>query len=218
MGYATVRRALRAAGWGLLVAGAAAGAIPASRAADNAPAAASRPQRLASLSPLARERLIKRELDAAETLLRKRLEPMPADNHIVMLRDEDQLTLRIPARELFEDDSAQLRPRGAQILPWLAVAELLRRHSRLAAQVNVYTDSIGGQDLNRAFTQLRAQTLLSALRTASIRAARLGGGGQGASAELAGDDTPKGRDQNRRVEVVFGLPEPGFPQPGAPLS
>jgi outer membrane protein OmpA-like peptidoglycan-associated protein len=187
------------------------------QAPPGAPGAAHR-QHVASLSPGARARLIKHELDAAEAQLRRRLEPMPADNRIVMLRDEDQLTLRIPARELFEDDSAQLRPRGAQSLPWVAVAELLRRHARLAAQINVYTDSIGGQDANRAFTQQRAQTLLGTLRFASIRGARLGGGGQGSSAELAGDDTPEGRDQNRRVEVVFGLPALGFPTPGAPAS
>lgn len=188
---------------------------PAQPAGSAVPA---RPVRLAGLSPSARARLIKRELDAAETLLRKRLEPMPAEHRILMLREEDQLTLRIPARELFEDDSAQLRPKGAQSLPWVAVADLLRRHTRLAAQINVYTDSIGGQDENRAFTQQRAQSLLSALRTASIRAPRVAAGGQGSSAELAGDGTPEGREQNRRVEVVFGLPEPGFPQQGTPVS
>jgi outer membrane protein OmpA-like peptidoglycan-associated protein len=174
--------------------------------------------RVASLSPRAHALLLKHELDAAETQLRKRLEAMPAGNQIVMLRDDEQLTLRIPTRELFDDDSAQLRSHGAQDLPWAAVSELLRRHYRLAAQINVYTDSIGGQDANRGFTQQRALALLGALHAASVRPARVAGSGQGSSAELAGDDTPEGRDQNRRVEVVFGLPQPGFPQPGPPAS
>jgi outer membrane protein OmpA-like peptidoglycan-associated protein len=181
-------------------------------AADGAPAA-----RVATLSARAQQ-LRKRELDAAETQLRKRLGAMPPGNQITMLRDEEQLTLRIPARELFDPDSAQLKPRGAQELPWVAVSELLRRHYRLAAQINVYTDSIGGQDANRGFTQQRALSLLAALHAASVHSARVAGGGAGSSAELAGDDTPEGRDQNRRVEVVFGLPEPGFPQPGPPAS
>jgi outer membrane protein OmpA-like peptidoglycan-associated protein len=173
--------------------------------------AAEPPVRVAAVSERAREQAVKHELDSAETLLRHRLESLPVGNQIVMLREDDRLTLRIPARELFEPDIAQLKSAGAQALPWVAVSDVLRRRSRLTAQINVYTDSIGGQEANRGFTQQRALSLLAALHVASVRAARVAGGGQGSSAELAGDDTPEGRDQNRRVEVVFGLPEPGFP-------
>ncbi len=162
-------------------------------------------------APSVHEQAVKRELDSAETLLRRRLEPLPVGNQIVMVREDDRLTLRIPARELFDPDIAQLKNPGPQALPWAAVSELLRRRYRLAAQINVYTDSIGGQDANRGFTQQRALALLASLHAASVRAARVTGGGQGSSDELAGDDTPEGRDQNRRVEVVFGLPQPGFP-------
>ena len=165
----------------------------------------------AASSERARQQAVKRELDATETLLRRRLELRRAGNQIVMLREDDRLTLRIPARELFEADNAQLKSAGANALPWAAVAEVLRRRYRLAAQVNVYTDSIGGQEANRGFTQQRALALLASLHAASLRAARVAGGGQGSAAELAGDDTPEGREQNRRVEVVFGLPQPGFP-------
>lgn len=165
----------------------------------------------AASSERTRQHLVKRELDAAERLLRRRLESLPAGDQIAMLREDDRLTLRIPVRELFDPDNAQLKPAAAKAMPWAAVAEALRRRSRLVAQVNVYTDSIGGQDANRAFTQQRALALLASLHAASLRAARVGGGGQGSAAELAGDDTPEGREQNRRVEVVLGLPEPGFP-------
>jgi outer membrane protein OmpA-like peptidoglycan-associated protein len=162
-------------------------------------------------APSVHEQAVKRELDSAETLLRRRLEPLPVGNQIVMVREDDRLTLRIPARELFAPDIAQLKNPGPQALPWAAVSDLLRRRYRLAAQINVYTDSIGGQDANRDFTRQRALALLASLHAASVRAARVTGGGQGSSDELAGDDTPEGRDQNRRVEVVFGLPQPGFP-------
>ena len=165
----------------------------------------------ATTTERARLQAVKRELDSAETLLRRRLESLPVGNQIVMLREDDRLTLRIPARELFDPDNAQLKSGGVQALPWAAVADVLRRRYRLAAQINVYTDSIGGQEANRGFTQQRALSLLASLHAASVRAARVAGGGQGSSGELAGDDTSEGRDQNRRVEVVFGLPQPGFP-------
>jgi outer membrane protein OmpA-like peptidoglycan-associated protein len=157
-------------------------------------------------APGVHEQAVKRELDSAETLLRRRLEPLPVGNQIVMVREDDRLTLRIPARELFDPDNAQLKDRSPKALPWAAVSDVLRRRYRLAAQINVYTDSIGGQEANRGFTQQRALALLASLHAASVRAARLTGGGQGSSAELAGDETPEGRDQNRRIEVVFGLP------------
>jgi outer membrane protein OmpA-like peptidoglycan-associated protein len=166
---------------------------------------------VAALSERARALATKRELDSAETLLRRRLVPLPVGNQIVMLREEDRLTLRIPARELFDPDSAQLKDPKVQGLPWAAVSDVLRRRYRLAAQINVYTDGIGGQEANRDFTQQRALALLASLHAVSVPAARTAGGGQGSGAELAGDDTPEGRDQNRRVEVVFGLPQPGFP-------
>jgi outer membrane protein OmpA-like peptidoglycan-associated protein len=179
----------------------------AAQAAGAAPA----PVQVAALSERARQLAIKRELDSTETLLRRRLESLPVGNQIVMLREDERLTLRIPARELFEPDSAQLKDLRVQALPLAAVSEVLRRRYRLAAQINVYTDSIGGLEANRGLTQQRALALLGSLHAASVRAARVAGGGQGSSAELAGDDTPEGRDQNRRVEVVFGLPQPGFP-------
>src|ERR1700733_1611937 len=78
-------------------------------------------------APSAREQAVKRELDSAETLLRRRLEPLPVGNQIVMVREDDRLTLRIPARELFDPDIAQLKNPGLQALPWAAVSDLLRR-------------------------------------------------------------------------------------------
>ena len=51
----------------------------------------------------------------------------------------------------------------------------------------------------------KIQNLLAALHAASIGPARVSGTGLGANGELASDATPEGREQNRRVEVVFAL-------------
>jgi len=53
-----------------------------------------------------------------------------------------------------------------------------------------------------------ALSLLTALHVASIRPGRVSSAGLGATAWLADNDTAEGREQNRRVEVVFGLPAP----------
>ncbi len=171
-------------------------------AGESAPEGASAVRRVASLSPRAE----KRELDAAEMLLRKRFKALPAGSQASIERAPQQLIIRIPAHELFESDSAQLRPQTLQVLPWSAVTDLLRRRHRLMARVNVYSDSIGGPIANHGLSELRALSLLTALHVASIRAGRVSSAGLGATAALAGNDTPEGREQNRRVEVVVGLP------------
>jgi len=87
------------------------------------------------------------------------------------------------------------------------VIALLRRQSRLQAQIFVYSDSIGGASVNQSFSEQRALALLAPLHAAAIRPERVSARGLGAAAELDVNDTPEGREQNRRVEVVFGPPE-----------
>jgi len=162
-------------------------------------------RRVASLNARWRAQLTKRELDAAEALLHKRLATPPGDSQIAVLRDPLQLTLRVPASALFDADSTQLRPNSLQQLPMSAVVELLRRRYRLVGQINVYTDGIGGQIANHGLTEQRALALLTALHTTRIRPTRVSAAGLGAEAEIGSDETPEGREQNRRVELVFEL-------------
>ncbi len=172
-------------------------------------------RRIAALNARSRAQLTKRELDAAEALLRKRLAALPADSQIALLRDPMQLTLRVPASALFDADSTQLKPDSLEQLPLSAAVELLRRRYRLVGQVNVYSDGIGGEIANHGLTEQRALALLSALHATPIRATRVAAAGMGAEAEIGSDETPEGREQNRRVELVFALPQPGTPRPGS---
>src|SRR5579863_6232524 len=164
---------------------------------------AAAPHRVATISARAQAQLTKHELDVAEALLRKRLDGLPSDGQVAVLRDPLQLTLRVPASALFDADSTQLKPNSLQQLPMSAVVELLRRRYRLVGQINVYTDGIGGQIANHGLTEQRALALLSALHTTPIRATRIAAAGMGAEAEIGSDETPEGREQNRRVELVF---------------
>jgi outer membrane protein OmpA-like peptidoglycan-associated protein len=172
-----------------------------------APLCARQPIRIAAVSPL----MQKRELDSAEAVLRARLDEPAQGGGIELLREPLSLTLRIAARLLFDPDSAHLRQGAAKALPWSAVPQLLRARQHIVAQVEVYTDSIGGQSANQRFSEQRAQSLLAALQAAAIRPQRLQAKGMGPSSELDVNDTAEGRDQNRRVEVVFGLTQPSTP-------
>lgn len=152
--------------------------------------------------------LMRRELDAAETLLHRRLADLPPDSPIQVLRDADRITLRIPVSLLFDPDSTQLRPDAAREPALRAVIDVLRRRYRLVGQVNVYTDGIGGEIANHGLTEQRSLALLTALHSPRIEPTRLTGAGLGAANEISSDATPEGREQNRRVEIVFSLPAP----------
>jgi len=149
------------------------------------------------------------EIDRAEALLRHRLGSLTEDGQVVVLRDPLQLTLRVPASALFDADSTELKPGSLQQLPLSAVVDLLRRHYRLVGEISVYSDGIGGSVLNHGLTEQRALSLLTAFHTTRIRPTRVTGAGLGSQAEIGSDDTPEGREQNRRVELKFELPQPG---------
>jgi outer membrane protein OmpA-like peptidoglycan-associated protein len=183
---------------------------PAGAAGSPAPA-----HRVASLDARRQALATKRELDIAEALLRKRLAPLGSDSRVAVLRDPGQLTLRVPASALFDADSTQLKPGSLAELPLSAAVELLRMRYRLVSQINVYTDGIGGEIANHGMTEQRALALLTALHTTRVRPTRFAAAGLGDQAEIGSDETPEGREQNRRVELVFALPQPGMPRPGS---
>jgi outer membrane protein OmpA-like peptidoglycan-associated protein len=172
-----------------------------------APVRAQELVRVASVSA----RALQHELDSDEAQLRAKLDELPVGSNVVLVRDPQHLTLRIPARALFDADSALANHDAIKGQPWSAVTELLRKRHRLVAQINVYTDSIGAQSANHGFSEQRALSLVAALHAAAIRPNRVAARGLGASAELASDESPEGREQNRRVEVVFGLPQSNAP-------
>jgi outer membrane protein OmpA-like peptidoglycan-associated protein len=161
---------------------------------------------VSSVPPAVPPWAVRHELSRAEALLRLRLAALPQDSGVVMRRDADRLTLRVPARLLFEPDNAVLSPGATATVPLLSVMQLLKARSRLEAQITVYTDSIGGANANRVLAEQRAQVLSSVLGAAGIAASRLQLQGAGAGAELASDDTPEGRMENRRIEIVFDRP------------
>jgi OOP family OmpA-OmpF porin len=122
---------------------------------------------------------------------------------VLLLRDPEHLTLRIPARLMFAPDSPSLKHDPAPAAPLAASVQVLRKHRRLHAQIVVYTDSIGEIGANQTLSDQRAQAVYDALSKAGIVADRLQQHGAGAATMVAGNDTPQGRIENRRVEIEF---------------
>jgi len=169
------------------------------------------PAMAASAVAKAQSSAVSRELDGVQALLLLRLASLPDDNRALILREPDSLTLRIPARLLFESDSAVLRPDAAPTIPaapLAAAGQVLKKYRRLQARIVAYTDSIGDVTLNQTLSDQRAQVVCDALARQGVAAARLQQQGAGAAEPVGSNATPEGRVENRRVEIEFARAAP----------
>ena len=106
---------------------------------------------------------------------------------------------QIDERALFEFDSAALTARGEAEMARL-LQELERYDGVTEITVAGHTDSIGSDEYNQSLSELRAETV-GAMLTALYPDARITLIGRGESAPIASNDTPEGRQMNRRVEI-----------------
>jgi outer membrane protein OmpA-like peptidoglycan-associated protein len=169
------------------------------------------PAMAASTVARAQSSSVSRELDRVQALLLLRLASLPDDNRALILREPDSLMLRIPARLLFESDSALLRPDAAPTVPaapLAAAGQVLKKYRRLQARIVAYTDSLGDVTVNQSLSDQRAQAVYDALARQGIAAARLQQQGAGAAEPVGSNATPEGRVENRRVEIEFARAAP----------
>jgi outer membrane protein OmpA-like peptidoglycan-associated protein len=100
----------------------------------------------------------------------------------------------------FSTDSADIEPASRQVLG--DVAGVLMAHPSARVRVEGHTDSTGAPDANRQLSMSRAEAVRTFLTERGIDGARIETVGFGASRPLASNDTPEGRNQNRRTELV----------------
>jgi outer membrane protein OmpA-like peptidoglycan-associated protein len=102
---------------------------------------------------------------------------------------------------LFATGQTTIRP-GA-MLTVERLADFLRSRPTLAVMIEGHTDSVGADDYNRDLSQRRSDAVMAALASRGVVAANLRSRGLGEGFPSASNDSPGGRQQNRRVEVVF---------------
>ena len=102
---------------------------------------------------------------------------------------------------LFATGKSELQGEGERAVGKLA--DFLKRNPDRRAAIEGYTDSVGGEAANQALSDRRAQAVVAALLSRGVSAASVQGQGYGESRPVAPNTTSSGRQQNRRVEVVF---------------
>jgi outer membrane protein OmpA-like peptidoglycan-associated protein len=102
---------------------------------------------------------------------------------------------------LFETDSAKLMPSAADLVR--RISDVMNEHPDLKVAVVGHTDSTGDFNYNLKLSERRARTIVEALVRDGVAANRLAAVGVGPLSPAAPNDTPEGRAQNRRVELVL---------------
>jgi outer membrane protein OmpA-like peptidoglycan-associated protein len=76
-------------------------------------------------------------------------------------------------------------------------------HPSLQVQVEGHTDSVGSEDYNQQLSERRADSVRTYLVRQGIAPGAVGTAGYGESQPVVSNNTPAGRQQNRRVELVI---------------
>ncbi len=105
----------------------------------------------------------------------------------------------LSASPLFSFDSPELTY-SAELE---SLAEQLKQYPKGKVSIIGHTDSVGSEAYNQRLSEYRAQAVANYFKHMGIDESRLMMEGQGEKRPVANNDTVEGRDQNRRVEIVF---------------
>jgi len=100
---------------------------------------------------------------------------------------------------LFDLAKATIRTESAEALT--AIADIMKEYPTTIFHIEGHTDSQGGDDYNMNLSKERAASVREFLITKGIPANRLTSEGYGESSPISSNNTSKGRQENRRVEI-----------------
>ena len=101
---------------------------------------------------------------------------------------------------LFDTGSFTLKPGAREKLA--KVSGILLAHPGLMMQIEGHTDSVGGDAFNVKLSEQRADSVKDFLGEQGVSLSSITAQGFGKGEPVATNDTPEGRQRNRRVEIV----------------
>ena len=112
---------------------------------------------------------------------------------------ENQIDVRLTSDILFDVDSASLRSESRTTLNDLA--NNFKQYPDEVFDVEGHTDSTGTSEYNMGLSQRRANSVRDYLSIEGVPAPRINAVGYGETRPKASNNTPEGRQLNRRVEI-----------------
>jgi len=136
-------------------------------------------------------------MDRQEAKLRAQLQ----GTGVSVSRSGDNIVLNMPGNITFGTGSADLNANFFSVLD--SVALVLKEYDKTIIDVSGHTDSVGSDQTNQALSERRAATVGTYLKGKGVSDQRVATTGFGKAHPVASNDTPDGRQQNRRVELIL---------------
>ena len=142
---------------------------------------------------------LRQQAEREKQELRERL--LQQLNSILATRDSARGLVANMSDVLFRSGSYELAPGARERLA--KVSGIILAYPSLHVSVEGHTDSVGGDEYNQSLSELRAQAVRDYFVQQGISSSAVEAHGFGKTAPIASNDTPEGRQQNRRVELVL---------------
>lgn len=122
-------------------------------------------------------------------------------NSILATRDSARGLIANMSDVLFKSGSYELVPGARERLA--KVSGIILAYPSLHLAVEGHTDSVGGDEYNQNLSEQRAEAVRDYFVQQGIAANSIEARGFGKTEPIASNDTPEGRQQNRRVELIL---------------
>lgn len=134
-------------------------------------------------------------MDKQEAKLRAQLQ----GTGVSVTRNGDNLILNMPGNVTFKTASSDLNANFFKVLD--SVGLVLKEFDKTTIDVEGHTDSDGSDSYNQQLSLERAQSVGTYLQSQGVNGQRIVAFGAGEVRPVANNDTPTGKQQNRRVEL-----------------
>ncbi len=141
--------------------------------------------------------LIGHELDAQQ----RELEASLGGNGATVTNTGSSLIVALPAAITFESSSSDLTPQAAKDIA--SVSATLGKYPNSTVRVLGHTDDTGSTAYNQRLSERRAQAVTNVLVASGTPSNRVQTFGLAYKQPIASNETPEGRAQNRRVEIII---------------
>jgi outer membrane protein OmpA-like peptidoglycan-associated protein len=122
-------------------------------------------------------------------------------NSVLATRDSARGLIANMSDVLFRSGSVDLLPAARERLA--KVSGIVLAYPSLHVSIEGHTDSIGSDEYNQDLSERRAQSVREYFVRGGIPASTVDARGFGKAEPVASNETPEGRQQNRRVELVL---------------
>jgi outer membrane protein OmpA-like peptidoglycan-associated protein len=172
---------------------------------------AARSQQKAAEAEAERARQAAAQAEAEKAQLRSQL--LSQLNSILQTRDSARGLIVNMSDVLFDTGSYTLKPGAREKMA--KISGILLAHPGLNLQIEGHTDSVGSDEFNQQLSERRADSVRDFLIGQGVAGSAISARGFGKTQPVASNETPEGRQRNRRVELVVNGEAIGGATPSA---